>query len=334
MIDTLTIIRARRGRRLAKLIRADGTVEDYNSAYRIDLLPQPVADLDTLHGLLVRLLPRPDCAVVRGVPIDAENCRAVRRLAYADKKTGDLPTLRPEPHTWVALDLDGVERPDTVPAVDLAGCAAVAIQRLPAAFHGARCIVQASASHGVKPGCRLRLWYWLDRFATDAELTRWLRGTPCDPSVFRTVQPIYSAAPVFAAGVRDHLPTRIMSLPGASVVAVPPPDALKPPARVHPAAPLPDPGDTRAARYAFAALVNAAMRVRQASIGQRHPTILGAARGLARFIDAGLLDKGNVVRVLRDAGQDIDKPADEIDSIIEWAMAHPSVAALPQGVAA
>jgi hypothetical protein len=37
------------------------------------------------------------------------------------------------------------------------------------AFHGARCIAQATASHGIKPGCRVRLWYWLDRPTTGGE---------------------------------------------------------------------------------------------------------------------------------------------------------------------
>jgi hypothetical protein len=79
---------------------------------------------------------------------------ANRRLAYPDPHTGDLPTLRDIPHQWVALDVDAVERPASVPADDLPACAAVAIQWLPGEFHGVRCIVQASASHGLKPGFR------------------------------------------------------------------------------------------------------------------------------------------------------------------------------------
>ena len=31
--DTVTIIRARRGKRLAKLIRADGTITDYDTPF-------------------------------------------------------------------------------------------------------------------------------------------------------------------------------------------------------------------------------------------------------------------------------------------------------------
>jgi hypothetical protein len=32
-LDSITIIRARDGKRMAKLIRADGTIEDYDCAY-------------------------------------------------------------------------------------------------------------------------------------------------------------------------------------------------------------------------------------------------------------------------------------------------------------
>lgn len=332
MTDSITIIRSRRGKRLAKLIRPDGTVEDYDSAFLYDLIERPVADLRHLTELLRRLMARPDCAVVRGQITDPARASNVRRLAFRCKKTGDDPTLRPVPHSWLALDMDGAERPEDVPAHDLARCAEIAIQRLPAAFHAARCIVQASASHGIKPGCRLRLWYWLDRPAGNGELKQWLRGCPADPSVFRTVQPIYTAAPLFADGAVDHLPHRMIELPGDAAVAVPAPEALAPPAP-RPATALPAEGTIGASSYALAALTNSAVRVRQAGIGQRHDTILREARSLARFIDARLLTERAVSDVLHNAGRDAGKPDDEIDSVIEWAMEHPSGKALPEGVA-
>jgi hypothetical protein len=328
--DSLTVIRAR-GRRLAKLIHEDGSVEGYDSAKHFDLFVIPVVDLAALYGLLHRLQERPDCAVVRGVPIDPDRRVNVRRLAFTDKHTGDLPTLRATPHEWVALDLDGLPKPETVPTEDLLGCASVAVQQLPDAFRAARCIVQASGSHGVKPGCRLRLWYWLNRPATDTELKRWLRGVPTDPSVFRTVQPIYTAAPVFECGARDHLPVRLAMLSGAELVAVPPPEILSPPP-LWPPAPMPQPSDTRAARYASAALRNAASRILVAGVGHRHDRILQEARGLARFIAAGLLTARTVSEALMSAGCAAGKPKDEIAAVIEWAIAHPSVTALPESV--
>ena len=327
MPDTLTVIRAR-GRRLAKLIRADGTVEGYDDAKHFDLITVPVADLAELKRLLRHLLHRADCAVVRGAIADPARVRRVRRLAFPDSITGDAPTLRDAPHRWLALDIEGVERPCEVPAADVANCASEAVKRLPRAFHEASSIAQATASHGIKPGCRVRLWYWLSRPTTGAELTRWLQSAPADPSVFRTAQPIYTAAPVFEHGVRDHLSHRMVPLPGPGLVEVPGLEALRPPSP-RLATPMPRPSDSRAARYAFAALTNAATRVRLAEIGDRHRTILREAQGLARFVSAGLLSERDVGTVLHGAGEEIGKSEREVASIIAWAIAHPSALPLP-----
>jgi hypothetical protein len=329
MTDTITIIRGAAGQRLAKLIRADGSIEDYQAGYRFDLIPHPVADLAALHDLVRRLVHRSDCAVVWGVPIDPARCARVRRLAYVCRKKGDAPTLRDAAHSWVALDMDGVARPDGIAAADLHACGLAAVQRLPVEFHAAAAIVQATASHGIKPGSRVRLWYWLSRRTDGGELRRWLRGA-VDDCTFRTVQPIYTAAPVFAAGVRDHLPTRIALLPGGPAVAVPSPAELAPPAP-RPPAPMPAPNAPGAGRYASRALASAAVRVQAAPIGNRHATVLSEARGLARFITAGLLTERDVIGTLEAAGQQAGKPADEIASIIAWAMNKPSQAELPQG---
>jgi hypothetical protein len=326
--DSLTVIRAH-SRRLAKLIRTDGAIEDYDEAKHFDLFNWPVGDLPDIHRLLRHLLHRPDCAVVRGAIADSERARHVRRLAHTDPKTGDTPTLLDVAHCWLALDMEGVDRPADVPAADLERCAREAIKRLPEAFHGAECIAQATASHGIKPGCRMRLWYWLSRPATGRELARWLRDSPADPSVFSAAQAIYTAAPVFAPGVTDHLPQRMVRLPGAKVVPVPPPETVESTKRV-PAPPLPPARAAGAARYAFAALTNAAVRIRQACVGQRHPTILREARGLARLVAAGLLTESSIAEVLRNSGQVTGMPEEEIDSIIAWAMLHLSTATLPE----
>jgi hypothetical protein len=327
--DAITVLRAR-GRRLAKLICADGKVVGYDAARTFDLFEVPVVDLAAVRQLVLRLMQRPDCCIVRGVPVDPARSKGVRRLAYLDRETGDQPTLRDAAHRWLALDVEGVPRPASVPVADLSGCAGAAIRRLPAAFSAARCIVQASASHGLKPDIRLRLWYWLDRATSAAELTQWLRHAPADPAVFRAVQPIYTAAPVFAPGLQDHLAQRLAELPGKAMVAAPHAGVLTPP-RHSPAAPLPKPNAACARGYALAVLSNAAARIRQTGEGQRHATILKEARSLARLVGAGLLTDSDMSNVLRGAGRDIGKPEDEIDSIVAWAMAHPSTMALRGG---
>ena len=228
--DIITILRAR-NRRLAKLVHANGRVEGYNSARTFDMTVHPVTGLAALTDLLGKLLPCWDMAVVRGDILDPARTRGVRRFLHADKETGDLPTLADVPRRWLALDMEDIARPADVPASDLAACGRVALDCLPAAFSEAACIVQASGSHGFKPDLRLRLWLWCSRPMTGAELKRWLRDTPADPTVFGAAQPIYTAAPVMAEGQADPIPARLALLPGAPMVTVPTPEALAPPPR-------------------------------------------------------------------------------------------------------
>jgi hypothetical protein len=204
---------------------------------------------------------------------------------------------------------------------------------LPPPFRQATGIVQASAGHGIKPGCRLRLWFWCSRPMAGAELKRWLHAFPVDRSVFGAAQPIYSAAPLFTPGVADHLPRRIDKWPGAGVLAVPSAQELQPPPRpipqtVHPACRA---GSARAALYCDAAVRNACNRIRTAS--QRHPVILQEARNLARFVAAGMLTETELHNALWSAAQEAGKDdEDEIASMLAFAIAHPSTAALPLDV--
>lgn len=251
--DTLTVVQSPH-LRMAKLIRADGSIVDYDNAKTFNMRTGKVADLDDLYQLLQRLIARADCFVVRGGVVDPSgSVNGVRRLVHPDLETGDVPTLRPEPHRWLALDVDGIERPAHIPADHLDLCGQIAIAALPAEFHEVRCIVQATAGHGFKPGCRLRLWFWLDRPMDDASLKTWLAGVPVDRSIFSAAQPIYTAAPVFDAGLRDHLPCRLIEIPGRPHVAVP--AAVGTAAPCGSAKPPPQPGLLARDPIAFAAIV-------------------------------------------------------------------------------
>ena len=327
--DTITVVRAR-GRRLAKRVRADGQIDAYDSARTYDMFTRSVRDLDDLAHILATLLPRPDCAVVRGHIIDPARSQRVRRTVHIDRKTGECPTLEERSRSWLALDLDSADRPAGVAAEDLHGCAAAAVSGLPRAFRGVSCIVQASSSHGLKPGLRLRLWYWLDRPLSGLDCRRWLRGVAVDPTVFRPAQVIYTAAPVFERPEDDPLQARMMTIPGtAGIVHTPSAAALEPPAR--PNRPEPISNAASGNRYATAALQNAAARVRRAGVGSRHDTVLMEARNLARFVEAHLLTDSEVRRTLIGAGGDAGKPADECDAVVSWAMVHPSNRVLPVG---
>jgi hypothetical protein len=285
--DSITVARAPK-LWLAKRIWPDRT-EPYSRAKHVDVSTVPLAGLDDIAALLACLVADPRAAVLRGELLEPAHCRGVRRLLYTDRKTGEAPTFRDVPRLWAALDIEGIARPDGIEAADLAGCAAVAIARLPAPFSAARCIAQATASHGIKPDIRLRLWFWLSRPTSGAELKRWLADTPADPAAFGAVQPIYTGAPRFMAGLVDHLPSRLAELPGAEFVEVPSAEALAPP----PEPPRPPPGlrapvpEAMLERFVDRVLA----RVRAAPEGQRHVTLRGAAVSLGGIQDrAGFAD--------------------------------------------
>jgi hypothetical protein len=324
--DTITVLHAC-GRRLAKTVQADDQIEGYDSARTFDLTEHPVADLPAVARLLAALIGRSDCAVVRGAIADSNRTRRVRRLLYEDKETGDAPTLRDVPRRCLALDMEDIPRPPDVPAADLAACARLALATLPAAFTGAACVVQASAGHGIKPGLRLRLWFWCSRPMTGTELKRWLRGTPADPSVFGAAQLIYTAAPIMGAGQADPIPVRLLVLDGDPVVTVPSAAALAPPQRAETAPIVLH--HSHVNRYARAALVKAADRVMRAD--KRHPAIIAEARGLARLVKAGMLPENDLRTVLiaaaRSAGKD---DTAEVEKCIAWGLANPSAGATPE----
>ena len=235
-LETITLLRSH-GPRLAKLIRIDGSIECYDRARTFDIAETVVRDLDHVARILRRLAGRSDLCIVRGRPIRPESCRNVRRLVHADFAAGDSPTIEDAVRRWVALDIDSVAKPDDVPAADLLACARIVVPLLPEQFRTASAIVQATSGHGLKPGIRLRLWFWSDRPLSSAELTYWFRKFPVDAALFRPGQVIFTATPIFARGRVDHLPSRLAILPGEPLVVAPEPQALRPPPR--PPAPPP-----------------------------------------------------------------------------------------------
>jgi len=255
---------------LAKRWRADGTCADYDRARRVSLAPVALDDLDALARLLEHLAGRPRCCIVRAAIADPSRVVGVRRLLHPDPDTGEAATLAEVPRRWCALDLDSVPLPAGTDPRDLERCARHALALLPPAFRVARCIVQATAGHGIKPGARLRLWFWLSRPTLGAELARWLAGSPVDPSCFRAAQPHYTAAPLFD-GRPDPLPRRLALLPGAEVVEVPPPAALRPPP------PPPRPQRAAIADDGAGALVWGRAYIASAPLGARHDTALRVA---------------------------------------------------------
>jgi hypothetical protein len=232
--------------------------------------------------------------VVRGAIADLGRVHAVRRLLHPDDS--DPASLIDVPRRWLALDVDGLARPATVAAEDIPACAEVAIAQLPGEFSGVRCIAQATASHGFKPGIRLRLWYWLDRPVCGAELKRWLLSRPVDHSLFGAAQVIYTAAPIFEDH-HDPLPTRMIRLQGAAQVVVP---ALPQPERQ--ADPKPVKPATGLSRYGEAGLDNACTRIIAAGMDDQNKTLNRESYSIGRLAGAGAVPAAFARAVLLHAG--------------------------------
>ena len=319
MNDTITVAQTIDELALAKIIHGDGKVDDYSNARYFNFTEHMVSGLSDITALLHGLAPAWQCAVLRGEVIGPH--RGVRRLIHLDQKTGDEPTLRAVPRHWLALDVDGVALPPGVPAADLAACATLATAMLPAAFHGAAVVVQATATHGIKPGARLRLWYWLSRPMSAQELKRWLAGRSFDSSVFSAAQLIYTATPGFI-GRRDHLPCRLIKLPGFGVVQVPSSQELA--ARPHRRL-APNPHALTAAGeagpYADAALVRAAQCIMEAPEGARHGVLIRVSALLSGWVQAGALPEAIVREVVLRATAGWDNP-DAIEAAVTWGLSR------------
>lgn len=220
MTDSITIFQSY-GARMTKLIRPGKPIVGYEDARLFTAAEIPVASLDALRDLLISLAPRPTRFVVRGSLIGGTSAKNIPRRVHPNKETGEAPTLRSVARSWLALDMDEVPLPVGADVRDLGMCARAAVALLYPEFHGVRCIAQATSSHGLRPGARLRLWYWLSRPVGDREAKAWLADLPVDASVFGSSQPIFTASPLFSDGATEHLPRRLIDLSGAPVVQVP-----------------------------------------------------------------------------------------------------------------
>jgi hypothetical protein len=159
--------------------------------------------------------------VVRGAIADGANRNDMLRRARL--RRGVPATLIAKPRRWLGLDVEKIACPTHIDLIfepDLT--VEHAISLLPIPLHDATAFWQLTGGHGLKPGIRLRLWYWLSRLASDEELRRWLgervpqvgiapdkwlQRWPIDPALYHPIQLHYTAMPTFH-GLPDPVPLR------------------------------------------------------------------------------------------------------------------------------
>ena len=157
--------------------------------------------------------------LIRGHSLNGEQIQKTFRRIHTRKLedgTVEEATFESAAHHWVPLDIDSLPCPDGMDPINDPGAAVEHIvTHLPPEFHGVTCFWQHTSSAGMKPGIRMRLYFWADRLLSDEDLKTWLGATddagqrlyPVDLSIFSPVQPIYTAKPTFD-GVTDPVPQR------------------------------------------------------------------------------------------------------------------------------
>jgi hypothetical protein len=203
--DAITLLKCRPGKRACKRFRGDGKIEDYDLGWDFAVDVVPLEGVEDLYNLLTWLTDQPDLFVIRGAPDPGLVESDVEWVPRRSKDDGDVfvggPPFIEASHHWAALDAD------EFPHATLDEFR----EALPEELRGGS-VWQWSAKAHVSPNVRGRLWTWTDEPMTDAEWRPLAKGWGFDPSIFRCVQPIYTAAPGFPDGVPDPIAERIVWL--------------------------------------------------------------------------------------------------------------------------
>src|SRR5271165_725160 len=190
---------------------AKPTIEPYGNAKVFSISEHAVGSIDDLAQLLNNLEHNLTAFMVRGRPAEGiARHYTSRRLHPRTKSAGTIEpaTIEPAAHHWIPLDLDSIDCPDWLdPVHEPDRTVEYVVSQLPEVFHGATCWWSFTSGQGIKPGIRIRLFFWADRALADWQLKAWLSGYPVDQSIFAPAQPVYVARPIFI-GMPDPVPTR------------------------------------------------------------------------------------------------------------------------------
>jgi hypothetical protein len=209
-LDHLTILRSRAGPLTKRLAHGSDRwrVTPFSAGTWFSAHQRPARSFDDLAAQLERVALDPHAAVIRGRLLPGVDPCHCRRLSDRTEH-GDAVTFEACAHRWLALDVDGVpEPPCTVFAAEPEAGVEHVLGLLPGPFADASCWWQATGRAGIKPGIRVRLWFWLSRPVADGEAKGWLRGCPVDRSLYTPVALHYVAAPLLAPGTPDPVARR------------------------------------------------------------------------------------------------------------------------------
>lgn len=227
--DSITILTSA-GPRLTKVWdSATGKPLAYEKVQQVSVQERYVADIYGLSALLIELEGERNTCIIRGkfightkakelYPAEIEREMRVKKKVLQTPKDGytlrRLTFFKEQPLHFFYIDIDSFKPEGLDPVLQPEDCINQYIAKhLPACFQGVTFHWQLSsgAGHPDNPGVlKAHVAFWLTSPHLGEDLEAWVKseGLLIDVSVFRTVQPNYTAAPVFVNGVQDPVPVR------------------------------------------------------------------------------------------------------------------------------
>ena len=239
-LDALTVLTTKgplATKRIIAVQDGEPKIESYGKAQRFSFDEWDVSSFDEMAAALKALQRRERSFVVRGKP--AEGIKRMRRTARAasTRAAREPATLIPSAAALAAVRY-GFRRSARRASTRFSSpmpSSSMSSSYCPKNFTASRSSGAFTSGHGIKPGIRIRLWFWLDRPVSDAEIKLWLAPPIAekliDPALYyagcrRSTPP----TPIFV-GMPDPVPYRCGVWRGHSdAVEVP---AIETPQRRH-----------------------------------------------------------------------------------------------------
>ncbi|MEB0114159.1 hypothetical protein QN397_23020 [Variovorax sp. RTB1] len=213
--DRITILTAAGNSCMAKRWLADGTIPGYDNAKNFKYRKATLDGISSASALLMSIESDRRSLIIRG----RLRADAAERLRTIDGVMSSHVVRREtifedQPLHLMMCDIDEFTPTVADPLRDPTACIAEFVAaRLPACFYEASYHWQLSGSAGAPKHVgklKAHVWFWLKTAYTSSQLNAWCKslGSPIDCKVFEVVQPHYTAAPQFAAGVVDPVALR------------------------------------------------------------------------------------------------------------------------------
>jgi hypothetical protein len=165
-------------------------VSSYQKNFHINCVNYSFEKIEEFHRLLQVLNECDTRAIMRAIAAKDYMEQVTRRALGDDAPFSDGAI------NWVCLDIDDCPLPDDILEDEIAEF--VMFSKFPVEFHNVDYVAQFSNRAGLEgwKTAKLHFWILLEEGVTNDELKLWqTHNLQFDPSVFKTVQPIYTSKP-------------------------------------------------------------------------------------------------------------------------------------------